>query len=83
MDSVVKLAGGVFMRERLEMDEGGFDGAFLGLFAEPEKIEAVGVLEGLAGEVGLGLGQQQLEVGDSFALAFQPLGFDVDVQDVA
>jgi len=65
------------------LDEGGFDGAFLGLFTEPEKIEAVGILEGLAGEVGLGLGQQQLEVGDSFALAFQPLGFDVDVQDVA
>jgi len=65
------------------LDEGGFDGAFLGLFTEPEKIEAVGILERLPGEVGLGLGQQHLEVGDSFALAFQPLGFDVDVQDVA
>ena len=65
------------------LDEGGFDGAFFSLFAESQKIEAVGVFEGLAGEVGLRQGQAEVEVGDGFALPLQTLGFDMDVENVA
>ena len=45
-----------------------FDGAFFGLFAEPGKIESVGILEGFAGEIGLRLGKSEVEVGDCFTL---------------
>ena len=50
------------------LNEGGFDGAFFGLFAKPEKIESVGIFEGFAGEIGLRLGKSEVEVGDCFAL---------------
>ena len=64
------------------LNEGGFDGAFFGLFAKPQEIEAVGILEGLAGEIGLRLGKAKVEVGDGFAFALQPLRFDMEVENI-
>ena len=65
------------------LDEGGFDGAFLGLLAETQEIETVGILEGLAGEVGLRLWQAEIEVGDGFAFPLEALRFDMDIENVA
>jgi hypothetical protein len=58
-------------------DERGLDVALLGLGAEREEVEPVGILQRLAREVRLRLGQPLLEVRDRLALALQGAKLDV------
>lgn len=50
--------------------------------AEGEETEVVGILDDLLGQVGLGIGQGLLEIGDGLAVALVKAGFDLEREDV-
>ena len=56
---------------------------FLRLIGQTEEIEAIRVLDGFAGQVGLRFGQPLFEIGDRLALALQQAGLDLHHQHVA
>jgi hypothetical protein len=60
--------------------EGVLDVALNGFLAEAEKLEHVGVLQGLDGELGVRRGEVAVEVGDRGAMAQVELVLDVNIQ---
>ncbi len=65
------------------LDQSVLDLALLGLIRQAEKVEAIGVFERLACQVGLRLGQALVEVGDGAAAALAQAGFDLHHQHIA
>ena len=57
--------------------------ALVGIVAQGEKIEVVGIFGEVPREVGLRLGQGAVEVCDAFPLTAQPPGFDLVNENVA
>jgi hypothetical protein len=63
-------------------NEGGFDGALLGLLTESQKIEPIRIFEGLPSKVGLWLRQAEFEVCYGLTFSLQSLGFDMDFENI-
>ncbi len=63
--------------------QGVFDLALLRFIGQAQKVKTVRVFQRLAGQVGLRLGQTDVEVDDCLAAALQQAGSDVDGQHIA
>ena len=77
-------AGAEFEEECFNvLQQAHFDRTLVGVVAETEEVEEVGVLGDLLCEVRLRRRERLGEIGDGFALAFMKRGADLQGQDVA